>query len=108
MADDAMPAAPWQRQAGGVRLAVRLTPRAGRDGIAGIVATGDGRAALAIRLAAPPVDGAANAALIAFLATALGLAKRDVTIRTGHAARQKIVDLAGDADALCERLSRLT
>ena len=51
----------------GLRLFVRVTPRAKESAGEGLVATGDGRQAFAIRLAAPPVEGAANKALIRFL-----------------------------------------
>jgi uncharacterized protein (TIGR00251 family) len=87
-------------------LAVRLTPRAGRDGLDGVGADADGRPVLRVRLAAPPVDGAANEALIAFLAELLDLRKKDVVIRSGHAARTKIVELTGVPDVLLARLDR--
>jgi len=56
-----------------VRLAVKVTPRARKNMVAGVAADAEGRPVLAIRLAAPPVDGAANKALIAFLAERAGL-----------------------------------
>jgi uncharacterized protein (TIGR00251 family) len=87
-------------------LAVRLTPRAGRDGLDGVGTDADGRPVLRVRLAAPPVDGAANEALIAFLAGLLDLRKKDVAIRSGHAARTKIVELTGTPDMLLARLDR--
>ncbi len=90
-----------------MRLAVRLTPRAGRDGVDGIVPDADGRSVLQIRLRAPPVEGAANAALIAFLAAALGLRKADVSIRSGAASRRKQVHLAGEPAAILARLAAL-
>lgn len=89
----------------GVRLAVKVTPRAKRNMVAGVTADADGRPALAIRLAAPPVDGAANTALISFLAERAGLPKSAVTIESGETARRKIVRLAGiSADTLSSRL----
>ena len=89
----------------GVRLAVRLTPRAARSGVGGIVHDADGTALLHLRIAAPPVDGAANAALVEYLAAALRLRKSDVAILSGLRGRVKLVELAGDADALLERLA---
>lgn len=74
----------------GLTLAVRITPRAGRTAIAGV--RGD---ALVIRLAAAPVDGAANDALIAFLAETFDRPRRDITIVSGHASRQKRIAIAG-------------
>ena len=74
----------------GVVLAVRVIPRARKDEIAG---TRDG--ALLVRLAAPPVDGAANDALIAFLADRLRVPRRAVQIVSGERGRQKRVAVAG-------------
>ena len=89
----------------GLRLAVRLTPRAGRDGLDGVVLSPDGSAHLKLRLAAPPVEGAANAALIAFLAKALDLRKSDITLLAGEHARMKRLALAGDGPELARRVS---
>ena len=86
------------------RLAVRLTPRARRDEIAGVVDTGERRCALAIRLAAPPVEGAANLALVALLAQVLGLPKSAIEIASGEKARVKIVRLVGVSAESLERL----
>jgi uncharacterized protein YggU (UPF0235/DUF167 family) len=83
-----------------VRLAVRLTPRGGREAIDGWALDGDGRPYLKVRVAAPPVEGAANAALIAFLAKALGVSRSSLTIASGAGARLKLIDIAG-----CDPLS---
>lgn len=74
----------------GTRLSVRLTPRAKRNEVAGAYGN-----ALKIRVTAPPVDGAANEALIAFLADELGIAKRQVAIVSGPTSRSKTVAIAG-------------
>lgn len=95
---------PWTKAEGGVRVAVRLTPRARREGLDGIVADAEGRPLLQIRLAAPPVEGAANAALLAFLATGLGLRKAQVQLKSGSTSRMKILFLAGDPTILAARL----
>jgi uncharacterized protein (TIGR00251 family) len=89
----------------GVRLAVRLVPRARRTGLDGLAVDADGRAVLQIRLAAPPVDGAANKALIAFLAGALAMRKSDIAIRSGETSRLKILQLSGDGPAIAARLA---
>jgi len=79
-----------EEESGRARFGVRVSPRASRDAILGVH---DG--ALKVALTAPPVEGAANAALIALLAKALGVAKRAVTIVSGEASRQKRVEIEG-------------
>lgn len=96
---------PFRVEPHGVQLAVRLTPRAKRNEIAGVTAGADGRPALAVRLAAPPVEGAANKALVAFLAERLGLPRSSVSIRSGATARLKILFLSGDGTRIIERLA---
>jgi uncharacterized protein len=73
-----------------VRFAVRVQPRASRAGVAGLHG-----AALKVGVHAPPVDGAANAAVIDVIAAALGISKRMVQIVGGHASRSKIVETHG-------------
>lgn len=98
---------PYATVPGGVRLAVRLTPRSSRDGIDGVAADADGKPLLKIRLTAPPVDGEANAALIAYLSKALSLRKADIEIRSGHTGRMKILHLTGDSNAILAKLAIL-
>ena len=99
---------PFTLESDGLRLAVRLTPRARRTETAGVIIGADGKPVLAIRAAAPPVDGAANQALTVWLANAVGVSKSAVAILSGHAARVKIVRLAGDPGALAERVRALS
>ena len=73
-----------------VTFRVRVVPRASRNKIAGIH---DG--AVRIRLTAPPVEGAANDALIAFLSRVLHVAKRDIELVSGQTARNKVVSVTG-------------
>ncbi|MCF4165385.1 DUF167 domain-containing protein [Zavarzinia compransoris] len=103
-----MSAPPYSAEAGGeaVRLAVRLSPRASRNALDGVVTGADGRTAVAIKLNAPPVDGAANDALIRFLADALDVPKSSVAIRSGHTSRQKLVQIQGAATVLLQRLDK--
>lgn len=68
---------------------MRVIPRAGRSELAGLR---DG--ALLVRLAAAPVDGAANDELIALVARALGVPKRDITIVRGERSRSKRIRVA--------------
>jgi uncharacterized protein (TIGR00251 family) len=100
-------ALPFIAESAGIRLVVRLTPKGGRDAVDGVVTTADDRSALAIRVAAPPFESAANEALIAFLAKALKLRKRDITIRSGETSRIKVLHLDGDAAQLLGRLNAL-
>lgn len=78
-----------------MRLAVRLTPRGGRDAVEGWALGADGRAFLKARVAAPPVEGEANAALTALLAKTLGLSKSSVRIAAGQTGRLKQVEVDG-------------
>lgn len=88
----------------GVICVVRVTPRAGRSAVSG--ARDD---ALLVRLAAPPVDGAANEALIALLADVFDVPKRDVAIVSGHTSRLKRVEVRGvtASDAVARLSMRL-
>jgi uncharacterized protein (TIGR00251 family) len=81
----------------GIDIAVRVTPRGGRDAL-----TAGTAEHLAARLAAPPVDGAANAALTELVARHFGVRKRDVTILSGETARLKRLRIAGDPAALAK------
>lgn len=81
---------------GGVRFPVRVQPRASRTEVAGTQ-----QGALKVRLQAPPVDGAANEALVDFLAESLGVPRRQVRIVSGATARTKVVEVTGvDVDAV--------
>jgi len=85
-----------------VILDIKVIPRAGRSELAG---TRDG--AILIRLAAAPVDGAANTALIDFLSDVLDVPKRNIAILTGETSRQKRVKITGvTAAAVQERIDR--
>ena len=95
---------PWTVHAGGVRLAIRVTPKSARNGVTGLIPTADGRVALSLRIAALPVDGAANAAVKALLADTLRVGKAAITITSGLSARLKMVEVAGEPQALVARL----
>ena len=82
-------------------LDVWVIPRAKKTGLAG---TREG--AVVIRVAAPPVEGAANEALLRFLAEHLGVPRRAVRIVNGQSSRRKRVEIAGlDASTLAEKIS---
>jgi uncharacterized protein (TIGR00251 family) len=85
-----------------VRLSVRLTPRAGRERIEGIVA-----GALKVSVTAPPSENQANEALLRLLATEWRLPRRDLSIVQGTKSRNKTVRIAGDPVGLLARLTSL-
>ena len=76
-------------------IAVRVTPRGGRDGVEGWVRDGAGRLLLKVRVAAPAADGQANAAVLALLAKSLGLSKSALSLVSGQTARVKRIEIAG-------------
>jgi uncharacterized protein (TIGR00251 family) len=87
----------------GIRLAVRLQPRASRNQVVGIM--GD---RLKVALTAPPVEGAANAACQAFLAELFKVSKGSVRLVGGEKSRDKLWEIAGDPDRLAEIARKLT
>ena len=82
----------WFRIAadGRITLTLHIQPGAKKTEFAGL--HGD---ALKIRLAAPPVDGKANEALIKFVAETLGLAKSAVNLKSGQTSRRKVLEVQG-------------
>ena len=88
-----------QPTATGVRFTVRVQPRASDSRVAGV--HGD---ALKVRLMAPPVDGAANEALVELLAGTFGIQARAITIVAGMSSRTKVVELEGVTEDRVRRL----
>jgi uncharacterized protein (TIGR00251 family) len=88
------------QRSSGVRFSVHVQPRASRSEVRGVH-----NGALRVRLQAPPVDGAANAALVQLLADSLGVPRRSVRVIAGESARLKIVDVDGVAPADVQRLT---
>ena len=84
---------------GRVRFSVHIQPRASTNEIAGV--HGD---ALKIRIAAPPIDGAANDALTKFLSDLFAVARRDVRIIAGETSRSKIVEVDGITERAVRQL----
>ncbi len=99
-------AARWRRGNGGIALLLRLTPKGGRDANDGWRTGADGRVYLKARVAVPPEDGKANAALIALLANALDVPKSAIRIVAGETARLKSIVIAA-TPALVARLERI-
>jgi uncharacterized protein len=100
-------ARPWSITAGGVTLAVRLTPKGGRDAIDGIELMSDGRPVLKARVRAAPSEGEANTTLLRLIAKSLGIPPRDVALTAGATARIKRLDIRGDAVALVAALEKI-
>ena len=98
---------PWAISADGLVVTVRLTPRAGRNSIDGIVRLSDGRSMLRVRVAAAPSGGEANSALARLLAQTLGVAQRDVTLVGGGTSRVKRMLIKGDARAIVAALGEI-
>lgn len=76
-------------------MSIRVAPRASRTEVAGLHGT-----ALKIRLQAPPVDGAANEALIRFLADELDVSRSAISIESGQSGRNKVLLIRGFAETL--------
>ena len=92
---------------GGVVLAVRLTPKGGRDAIEGIAHLADGRSVLQVRVRAAPIEGEANAALLRLIARATGVPPRDVALTAGATARIKQLAISGDGPTLIAALEKI-
>ena len=88
----------------GAAITVKVIPRAPKTEVAGLMDDGT----LKIRLAAPPVGGAANRALVDFLARALGLPASQIDIIAGETSERKLISLVGispeEVDAVVQRL----
>lgn len=76
---------------GGAAFTVRVVPKASKTEIIGLMDDG----ALKVRLTAPPVEGKANEALIAFLADVLSVRRDQVEIVAGHSGREKLISVIG-------------
>ena len=100
-------AAAWTPVAGGLSLRVRVTPRGGRDGVDGLGADAADVPHVKLRVAAAPVDGAANAAVETVLAKWLGVPLSGVEVVNGTTMRVKMVRIEGDPVQLMQRCQAL-
>ena len=100
-----MPDGPITPTRDGLRVAIRLSPRAKSDRLLGIIATAEGGRTVKASVTAPAQDGRANEALLQLLARAWRLPRRDLSIVVGAASRSKIVRVAGAPRQLIARLS---
>jgi uncharacterized protein (TIGR00251 family) len=98
---------PFTDRPDGLWLALRLTPKASRDALVGVVADADGTAVLKASVTAVPENGKANAALVKLLAKAWKLPKGDLSVVQGQTDRRKVLLVAGTPADLRARLDPL-
>ena len=98
---------PWTATSSGLSIAIRLTPKGGRDALDGIETLADGRSVLKARVRAAPTEGEANAALVLLIAKALDVPRRTVTLAAGETSRIKRIEIEGDGATLAARLEHL-
>jgi uncharacterized protein len=98
---------PWRTSTTGVSIALRVTPRGGRDGVDGVEQLSDGRSVLKVRVRAIADGGEANRAVLVLLAKSLGVPKASVSLLSGATSRLKQVAVAGDPARLTEALREL-
>ena len=96
--------APFRAANGGVKVALAVVPRAGRNRIEGVETAADGRMWLKVAVTAPPEGGKANKAAIALLAKAWRVPRSSITVVAGATARRKTILVAGAARDLMPRL----
>jgi uncharacterized protein (TIGR00251 family) len=99
---------PWRYSSQGISVALRVTPRGGRDDIDGVETLANGRAVVKVRVRAIAEGGEANRAVTELLAKTLGVSKRDVRVLSGATSRLKQIVVDGDPQKLGETLRRLT
>lgn len=93
---------------GALLLALRVTPNARKAGVEGLETLADGRRVLKVKVAAPPEDGKANAAVVALLAKAWRLPKRDLEIVSGQTQRLKTLRISAEGpDEGAERQAKV-
>jgi uncharacterized protein (TIGR00251 family) len=97
-------ASPLRAVADGVRVALKVTPKAPANRLLGCADDAAGGRILKVAVTAAPQDGKANAAVIELLAQAWRLPKRDLAIVAGAATRRKVVHVAGDPTTLLSKL----
>jgi len=100
------PSSPFVPVADGVRVRLKVTPRARRAGVTGLISDADGSPRLKVAVTAAASDGQANSAVLALLAGEWRIARSALSIHAGAADRRKTVAITGDADALMEALRR--
>ena len=100
-------ARPWTVTADCLALAVRLTPKGGRDSVDGMEQLADGRSVLKVRVRAAASEGEANAALVNLIAKTIGVAPREVELVAGATSRIKRIKIAGNGTVLAATLEKI-
>ena len=98
---------PWRYSTEGISVALRVTPRGGRDDIDGVETLANGKSVVKVRVRAIADGGEANRAVMELLAKALGVPKRNVRLLAGATSRLKQVAVEGDPRRLGETLKAL-
>jgi len=96
---------PFSSTADGVRVALRVTPKASRNAVTGLADTAEGGKALKVAVTAVPEDGKANDAVIKLLAKLWHVPKSSIAVVAGQTDRNKILHVAGDPADLMRRLA---
>jgi uncharacterized protein len=99
---------PWRYSTEGISVALRVTPRGGRDELDGVETLANGRTVVKVRVRAIAEGGEANRAVMELLAKALGVSKARVRVLSGTTSRLKQVAVGGDPQKLGEILRKLT
>ena len=99
---------PWRASSEGISVALRVTPRGGRDDIDGVETLSDGRSVLKVRVRAIADGGEANRAVTELLAKSLRVPRGSVRLLSGATSRLKQIAIDGDPAALGEALRTLT
>jgi uncharacterized protein len=99
---------PWRYSTEGISVALRVTPRGGRDDIDGVETLANGRTVVRVRVRAIADGGEANRAVTELMAKALGVPKAKVRILSGTTSRLKQIAVDGDPAKLGEALRELT
>ena len=98
----------WRYSGHGISVALRVTPRGGRDEIDGLETLANGRTVVKMRVRAIAEGGAANRAVVELLAKALGVPKAKIRVLSGTTSRLKQIAVDGDPAKLGDALRKLT
>lgn len=99
---------PLRQTPKGLFLHLRVTPKAGRDEVVGLVTNSAGQKSLAVKVSTPPEKGAATAATMATLAKTVGVAKSSFRLVSGETSRDKVVEVLHNEPALISFLEGLS